>query len=89
MTADGFSDPYNFHGKEGTIFAVGSFGGGTVRLQASIDGTGNWFDCTDPTGLVGGIAVNGILNFDIAPCVLRAALSGSTAPSVTIKISER
>lgn len=80
LIANGSSAVENWDGGDGTLFAVGPlFGGGVVKLQASIDGTGPWFDCVDLSGAVGTLTTNGILNFQISPCKLRANLSGAAA----------
>jgi hypothetical protein len=78
LTTNTNSSVESWQGGDGTLFAVGAFSGGTVKLQASIDGLTNWFDCVDlATGIVGTLTVNGVLNFQVAACFLRANLAGA------------
>ncbi len=81
-TTNGTSDAVAWHGGEGTFFAHGTFGGGTLKLQASFDGGGNWIDVgPDVT-----FAAAGAGNFRIGLCKLRATLSGASSPDVAAGI---
>lgn len=89
LGANGFTTPVRWYGDPGTIFATGLFGGGSVKLQISIDGASNWYDSVDPFGVVGTITTNGSLTFEVGGCYLRAELSGATSPNLTIRIATR
>lgn len=77
LTTNGNTEVENWHGRDGTVFATGSFGGGAVNLQASLDGV-VWFDCTDATGSVVSLSTNGAFSFSIGSCKLRLNLTGAT-----------
>lgn len=89
LGANGFTTPVRWYGDPGTIFATGVFGGGGVRLQASLDGVNTWYDTIDPFGATGLITANGSLTFEVGGCYLRASLTGATAPNLTIRIATR
>src|SRR5689334_21372188 len=61
-----------------TVYAFGTFGGGTVKLQASPDGT-NWIDVPSVS-----FTAAGMINVDLGAYQVRAVLSGATAPSVSL-----
>lgn len=78
LTANGNSDAVSFEGGGGTFFATNTFGGGSAKLQASLDGTGDWFDVKDAAGALLALTASGAFNFSIAACKLRSNLSGAT-----------
>ena len=69
-------------GGVGTVIVYGTWGGGTVTIQASADLT-TWVDLgSDLT-----FTADGIGNFDLAPGVtIRAELSGSTGAAIYAKV---
>lgn len=87
-TASPESEPYNYYGGPGTLFAQDEFGGGYVKLQYAVDLESGWNDATDSSGAVVTLTETGTLAFEVAPCLLRAALIGSADAVVDIKIAE-
>ncbi|MDR3498241.1 MAG: hypothetical protein P4L72_03330 [Parvibaculum sp.] len=73
-TANGSSAPVDWTGGTGTFWAWGNFGGATVALEASPDGT-NWIG----VGPAVSFTQNGVGGFSLGPCRLRATVSGATA----------
>jgi len=82
LLADGSTAPLLFRSlSRATVFAYGTFGGGTLELQASPDGGTTWITIPGTT-----FTNNGIGNFQInLDCLVRATLSGSTAPNLNVK----
>lgn len=72
-TANGNSTVVEWTGGTGTFWVWGSFGGATVSLEASPDGT-HWF----PIGHAVSFSQNGFGSFALGPCKLRASLSAAT-----------
>jgi len=72
-TANGSSAAVDWTGGTGTFWAWGSFGGATVALEASPDGT-NWFS----VGQSVSFTQNGVGGFALGPCKLRASVSGAS-----------
>ena len=72
-TTNGSSSVVDWTGGTGTFWAWGTFGGATVALEASPDGT-TWI----PIGTGVSFAQNGIGAFALSPCKLRATVSGAT-----------
>lgn len=66
-------------GGPGSLFVYGTWNGATVKLQASPDGGTTWIDV--PTDAANSsplsLTANGICNFVLGPCKLRAAISGA------------
>lgn len=79
-TADGNGDVYEWPGGVGTLHSYGTFGSGTVTLQASFD-QGTTFDAADTTNLA--FTADGMANFDLPRCQIRANLAGSSGASVS------
>jgi len=84
LTANGTTAAVIFKGNVfvGTVYVSGTFGGGTVKLQAK-DENDVWHDVgTEVT-----FTDNGIGNFSLAGFpVLRFNLSGATSPSVFVQL---
>ncbi|MES1991850.1 MAG: hypothetical protein V4441_12995 [Pseudomonadota bacterium] len=72
-TTNGSSSVVDWTGGTGTFWAWGTFGGATVALEASPDGT-TWI----PIGTGVSFGQNGIGAFALSPCKLRATVSGAT-----------
>lgn len=82
LTADGTTQAYWYRtGPYGSCGAFGTFGGGTLTLQASFDDGTTWIN----VGSNCEFTDNGAANFEIHRRVfLRYSLSGSTAPNLTM-----
>ena len=66
-----------------TVWAEGTFGGGTLTLEFKPQGATNWQAVTDGT-----LTDDGQFNCEITgPCKMRLALSGSTAPTLRAGVS--
>jgi hypothetical protein len=72
-TANGSSATVDWTGGTGTFWAWGTFGGATVALEASPDGT-NWFS----VGQSVSFTQMGVGGFVLGPCKLRASVSDAT-----------
>lgn len=71
-----------------SIQAVGTFGGGTVKVQGSNDGT-NWVDLNDTAGTAIGLTAAGGANFSSAFVYHRPLVTGGTGDDVDVFISMR
>ena len=69
----------------GSIQAVGTFGGGTVTLQGSNDGT-NWVTVKDKSGTDIGITTNGGAEFSSAYLYHRPLITGGSSDDVDVFI---
>lgn len=79
VSADGQSAAYQHGGGKLHLFAKGTFGGGTVTVQACPDKTSGsevWVNTTAT------LTANGHVSIDLPPCFVRLDLSGSTTPSL-------
>lgn len=80
--------PYQMFGASGT------FGGGTLALEMSVDGGTTWFAVTDSVGAVeltaAGAVITNILGDNDIPAVvkMRGTLSGATSPSIVVTITD-
>ncbi|MCE9649802.1 MAG: hypothetical protein K8R18_09290 [Parvibaculum sp.] len=74
VTANGSSPLVDWTGGTGTFWAWGTFGGATVALEASPDGS-SWI----AVGASVSFTQDGVGAFSLAPCKLRATVSGATA----------
>jgi hypothetical protein len=74
VTANGSSPMVEWTGGTGTFWAWGAFGGATVSLEASPDGS-SWI----AVGASVSFTQDGVGAFSLAPCKLRATVSGATA----------
>jgi hypothetical protein len=90
LTADGQTASIPWFGKGrgfGSIYPVGSLGGGTFTLEASID------NATFITVSGSEITTNETKTFQLLsgdnqnPIYLRGSITGSTAPSLTVTIA--
>ena len=73
----------------GTLFVAGTFGGGTLKFQASPDGT-NWLDIPDQSGNAVSFTAAGMKNleFGTGGIKLRAVLSGATSPNINVWLKD-
>lgn len=81
MTADGTLDSIQWRGGAGTLFAQGSFGGGTLTVEFTLDGGTTWT-------AVSGVSLTAAGNdaIDVGPVILRVKLAGATNPSITVRL---
>ena len=68
----------NYEGGNGSFFVVGTFGGGTAKLQIQAPDGSTWLDVGAGTTLT----TSGIGGFTLPTGRLRLSLSGSAAPSI-------
>ncbi|HEY4342835.1 MAG TPA: hypothetical protein VGN05_00700 [Parvibaculum sp.] len=73
VTANGSSRLIDWTGGTGTFWAWGTFGGATVALEASPDGT-TWIS----VGPAVSFTQDGVGGFSLAPCKLRATVAGAS-----------
>jgi hypothetical protein len=83
LTTNTNTDAINWYGGDGTLAASGTFSSGSLKLQVSIDNGTTWFDANDADGNALAITADGALSFSVAPCKLRALMSGATAAAGT------
>ena len=66
----------------GTFWATGTFGGGTIVLEASRNNGTTWLPVANTT-----LTVNGYSNFQLnGPYRLRVTLSGATSPNIFVAV---
>lgn len=80
FTADGNGTSTQFSGGKATLSAIGTFGGGTLKWQRSINNS-TWVDISTATG-----TSNYDINVECGSCQIRPVLSGSTTPSLRAEI---
>lgn len=86
-SADAVSDPViPWTGGRGTVAALGTWGGGSLAIEASFDGA-NWLPVADTAGDVIALTADGLVSIEIAACQLRANLSGSFGATVFYTIA--
>lgn len=89
LSADGASDSWGHRGGIATLWIGGTFGGGTVTVQSSPNGT-TWFNVPASTSdLSTAISAtsDAMLNVDVGQSLLRVSISGSTSPDVDVYYS--
>ena len=72
----------------GFIQAIGTFGGGTVKLQGS-NNNSTWVDLLDVTGVAIGLTAAGGKEFTTSCVYIRPLITGGTADDVDVFISLR
>ena len=72
----------------GFMQVTGTFGGGSVALQGSNDGT-NWVALKDLTGTVIAITVAGGVDFSVSCVYIRPRITGGTGDDVDVTIALR
>ena len=82
VTADGAAGAYYFPGGLAMIHAYGTWGGATIKLQASTDGT-NYDDVRDDDGFT----AEGVALLTLPPCwrQVNAASTGTTSVKVAVR----
>jgi hypothetical protein len=87
LAADGDTASLAWLGGRGVYAAYGSFGSGTVKLQASHDGGNTWIDVDRSGDTFVTFTTNGQGGFELGDCLLRSSLSGATGPSINTGVS--
>lgn len=83
LSADGSTTVITWRGGMGTYAAYGTWGGGTLKLEASFDNGSTYISL----GTDGELTADGAANFEVPGGVyLRATLSSSTSPSLKVEI---
>jgi len=72
----------------GSIMVTGTFGGATITLQGSNDGT-NYYAINDAAGNTIALTAAGIEDFSTAAAYIRPASSGGTGDDVTVVVTLR
>lgn len=82
LLANGQTTAIGWLGGRGNFIAQGTFGSGTIKLQASFDDGTTWIDVDKSGDTYVTFTSNGVGGFELGACQLRASLSGATAPSI-------
>lgn len=86
ITADGtgaavaLPDDVRTVGKVGTLYIIGSLGGGTITIEASPVASGDVWQMIDN----GAFTAEAVVSLQITAKRLRVIMAGSTAPSVNV-----
>lgn len=84
LSADGSTPTQSWDGGLGTVAVAGTFGSGTIKLEASFDNGTTWI----PVGTDVEFTATGMGNFHLPACNLRCTLSGATSPDIDIWLVE-
>lgn len=79
LSADGQTAATAHPGGSAAFYGVGSFGGGTLTMEASFDGGTTWIDV-----LSSAMTADDVYAFVLPPCLVRGDLAGATTPSVVV-----
>lgn len=71
------------YGLAASVQAVGTFGGATVKLQVSNDGT-NWVDASDVLGNAVSMTAMGYFELSLSGAYIRPAISGGTGDDIDV-----
>ncbi|HCR85494.1 MAG TPA: hypothetical protein DIV86_02335 [Alphaproteobacteria bacterium] len=77
LTANGNTNTIDWYGGVGTFAASGTFGGGIITMQYSLDGT-NFIT----GGVDSELVSDGGKKFSLPKCSIRLNLAGATSPNV-------
>ena len=75
----------NMQGLAGSVQVTGTFGGATITLQGSNDGT-NFVTLKDSAGTAISFTAAGMAEFSTAALYLKPTSSGGTADNVTVTV---
>lgn len=81
--ADGSAANVAFATVSITVQVRGTFGGTSVAIEGSMDGT-NWFTCKDATGTAIAITSAGGCSLSDLPVYIRPKLTGGSSASITV-----
>lgn len=76
------------YGAIGCVQVDGTFGGATVALEVSNDGT-TWFVLNDLSDTAISVTANGFSEFSTAAVYIRPAISGGTSDSINVRLAFR
>jgi len=80
LSANGDTSVVDFYGGFVSMVGTGTWGSGTATLNASYDGGSTYVP-------LGTLTANGISGpYNVARCKLKASLTGSTTPALTLSI---
>lgn len=82
---------YEVAGATGALAAVqftGTFGGATVNLQGSNDGS-SWFELSTPSGTAVSTTASALFEVSTAVLFLRPSISGGSGDAVTVVLALR
>lgn len=82
LTADGSTTAFAVEGLI-TVYATGNFGGGTLTVELSVNGT-TWPSATYESGASAALSADGAVNIYTGPCSMRCTLAGATTPNIDI-----
>jgi len=85
LTANGTTPALTIKGKL-NVGVFGTFGGGSVAIELSYDGT-NWFAATNALGDPAVISAAQAVNVEVGTADVRFVLSGATSPDLDINIT--
>ena len=86
LTANGASTPAPWSGGVGTVAAWGTFGGGTIALQMSVDNGVTWMNVDRSGDSYVSFSAPGNGGFQLGLCQLRFNLTGATSPNVWVAL---
>jgi hypothetical protein len=75
----------NMQGLAGSVQVTGTFGGATITLQGSNDGT-NFVTLKDSAGTAISVTAAGMAEFSTAALYLKPTSTGGTADNVTVTV---
>jgi len=83
-----YTDPFGYRSAESTFAFYGTFGGGTVTVEASFDNGTIWIPLKKASGDVLEITSNEIHTIVLGKCLMRFKIAGATNPTVNITITD-
>jgi hypothetical protein len=86
LTADGSTAALQTTGTV-NVAAFGTFGGGTLTIQASYDGGSTYFALTDANGAAGAFTADGAYNIEVGEADIRFTLAGATSPNIDVVVT--
>lgn len=86
-TINSYAIPDEF-GAIGCVQITGTFGGATITLEVSNDGT-TWFNLTDLQGAGISATANKFADFTTAAIYIRPAITGGSSDSVNVRLAFR
>ncbi len=81
LAADGQTAAVYHPGGTGSFSAVGTFGTGTVQLQAQFLANGSFVPVTGTA-----LTADDVITYSLPQCVIRLDLAGSATPSIVLSI---
>lgn len=78
---------FSWPGGRGVFSAIGTFGGGTCKLQWSPDSGVTWLDVDRSGDTFVTFTAAGSGGFELPQCSVRAVLSGATTPALSAAVA--